>query len=687
MSNLDIKFKRLTPFKRCVLQNFPFIEEDFDALTNYGLLCKIVKYLNDVIASQNEVQGVTEEIVTAFNNLYDYVHDYFDNLDVQEEINNKLDEMVADGTLATLFEQSVGAKSTTIGFTRLMRELIPNANNPDYSVNDYPQMQGGCYITNNTFVQCSLRSDDDTNVKLRVINLETGNVERYAILPLLHANSVTYNPTTNELYVTSLVQGTTNQHYVYVIDYATLTISETIEFDTLADGEGCHSISYDTVTEKTILCTEQRGTNDLKFYEVDMTEKTLTIINLENYHNLLVNSSAHKWANNDICVHNNVLYLLKHSPNAVVTFNLATGKCIYVYNAQLFLRYGVYVGELESISVNPQTGDFYVSCYHNECTDGWNSIFNYLLTNFQHGVECNNLHQGETSEIYVNASSTALDPTGTSTKPYKTIAEALERLNVTRQQQITMYLSKGTYPFVSLSNNKDVRIRPATTTESDQYIVRGIKANGGRFFTTAITITGTGDYDIELERSEATITACTVDSTKTSNIYMYNSTLHTYNIKDENAVFAKIKTASESTLDCHEYVPAYTLQNQIPTLTKAVAIATGYNSIASTAVSKSYEGKETMVESGNNNLFFWLSSQAGFVKVPFEGATSTESNTSRYCSGVSGGKMCRFKIEMNPTDKTVAINTQSVIELTSTTPADAKANTAFSGGLFIETNH
>mgnify|MGYP002511039695 CR=1 FL=1 len=105
MSNLDIKFKRLTPFKRCVLQNFPFIEADFDALTNYGLLCKIVEYLNRVIASQNEVQGVTEEIVAAFNNLYDYVHDYFENLDVQEEINNKLDEMAEDGILADIISQ------------------------------------------------------------------------------------------------------------------------------------------------------------------------------------------------------------------------------------------------------------------------------------------------------------------------------------------------------------------------------------------------------------------------------------------------------------------------------------------------------------------------------------------------------------------------------------------------------
>ena len=108
MSNLDIKFKRLTPFKRCVIQNFPFIEADFDALTNYGLLCKIVEYLNQVIASQNEVQGVTEEIVTAFNNLYDYVHDYFENLDVQEEIDNKLDEMFEDGTLEQIVSTYLG---------------------------------------------------------------------------------------------------------------------------------------------------------------------------------------------------------------------------------------------------------------------------------------------------------------------------------------------------------------------------------------------------------------------------------------------------------------------------------------------------------------------------------------------------------------------------------------------------
>lgn len=110
MSNLVIKFKRLTPFKRCVLQNFPFIEEDFDALTNYGLLCKVVDYLNKVIASQNEVlqdvsefeENVTENFEALrdkFVELKAYVDNYFENLDVQEEINNKLDQMAEDGIL------------------------------------------------------------------------------------------------------------------------------------------------------------------------------------------------------------------------------------------------------------------------------------------------------------------------------------------------------------------------------------------------------------------------------------------------------------------------------------------------------------------------------------------------------------------------------------------------------------
>ena len=100
---MNFNFKKLPPFKWFVLQNFPFIEADFDAITYYQLLCKIVEYLNKVIDENNAIGEQTENLTNAFNELQSYVEHYFDNLDVQEEINNKLDEMASSGDLERIF--------------------------------------------------------------------------------------------------------------------------------------------------------------------------------------------------------------------------------------------------------------------------------------------------------------------------------------------------------------------------------------------------------------------------------------------------------------------------------------------------------------------------------------------------------------------------------------------------------
>ena len=47
------------------------------------------------------------ELQHDFEVLYNYVHDYFDNLDVQSEIDHKLDEMLLDGTLGNLVKPYV----------------------------------------------------------------------------------------------------------------------------------------------------------------------------------------------------------------------------------------------------------------------------------------------------------------------------------------------------------------------------------------------------------------------------------------------------------------------------------------------------------------------------------------------------------------------------------------------------
>lgn len=107
MSDINYSYTNLTPFKWYVLENFPFIEADFDALTNWQLLCKLGKEMNKIIDSVNTSGNQVETLTTAFNELQNYVTNYFNNLDVQEEINNKLDEMAQDGTLAQIVNQYI----------------------------------------------------------------------------------------------------------------------------------------------------------------------------------------------------------------------------------------------------------------------------------------------------------------------------------------------------------------------------------------------------------------------------------------------------------------------------------------------------------------------------------------------------------------------------------------------------
>ena len=115
----EFNYKRLCPFKWYVIQNFPFIEADFDAITNYQLYCKVVEYLNKVIDDMNTLGQQTENITNAMTELQNYVNNYFDNLDVQDEINNKLDEMVESGQFEEILENALIKKNIEIIFPYL----------------------------------------------------------------------------------------------------------------------------------------------------------------------------------------------------------------------------------------------------------------------------------------------------------------------------------------------------------------------------------------------------------------------------------------------------------------------------------------------------------------------------------------------------------------------------------------
>lgn len=79
-----------------------------DSLSYYELLNKVVNYLNNTISDVASLENNFGDLFVAFNNLQDYVNNYFSSLDVQKEIDNKLDEMADNGELTRLVFQYLG---------------------------------------------------------------------------------------------------------------------------------------------------------------------------------------------------------------------------------------------------------------------------------------------------------------------------------------------------------------------------------------------------------------------------------------------------------------------------------------------------------------------------------------------------------------------------------------------------
>lgn len=95
----------LKPFKAWFQKTLPLVYDD--SLTYQELLYKLIAKINEVVESQNQTNENFDELYALFIQLKEYVDNYFKNLDVQEEINNKLDEMVKDGTLDKIINEQI----------------------------------------------------------------------------------------------------------------------------------------------------------------------------------------------------------------------------------------------------------------------------------------------------------------------------------------------------------------------------------------------------------------------------------------------------------------------------------------------------------------------------------------------------------------------------------------------------
>lgn len=173
----------LRPFRFWCQKVLPLVYDD--SLSYYELLYKVVEYLNNTISDVNKL---SEE----FQTLYNYVHDYFKNLNVQEEINNKLDAMVKSGELDAVFTKYFSIKIPILNVAKMTDISEPVIGTYYTTLNYYnnDNIESTFVVVNSKENAFCLESKNGLYFK----NISSPIVEKYGIKPN-DSNSATYNTT------------------------------------------------------------------------------------------------------------------------------------------------------------------------------------------------------------------------------------------------------------------------------------------------------------------------------------------------------------------------------------------------------------------------------------------------------------------------------------------------------------
>lgn len=161
------EYTELTPFRYWCQKVLPLVYDD--SLSYYELLCKVVDYLNKTMQDVETLHTDVTALHSAFENLQTYVNHYFDNLDVQTAINNKLDDMADSGELLNIIKPSVIAEVNS-----WMTAHITNPTNP---VVDSSLSVTGAAADSATVGQYFQNLDSLYDGSVNVTDFENGNVD------------------------------------------------------------------------------------------------------------------------------------------------------------------------------------------------------------------------------------------------------------------------------------------------------------------------------------------------------------------------------------------------------------------------------------------------------------------------------------------------------------------------------
>ena len=472
--------KELKPFAKmcCSIGNIP---TSYTVSMSYEeQLLWLCNYLeNTVIPAVNDNTEAIEELQRYYQELKYYVDHYFDDLNIQEEINNKLDAMALDGTLAEIINEEIFSdlndtinevKNTTDTIEPIVYDNEKNIKFPTYNLgierifrfletDSYKSLQGMCITPNNTIICTLWEGGSSNNDKIVEINYNTGEIVKTATFSFGYANGITYDTANNLVYIIPRGEGTgsANLKTIKVLNYDDFSFVNTYIFD-----DYIQSVYYDKDNEEIYLLSEYglRSSNGFNIYKVDNRFNILDTISLD-YSEELNNLRVQNFAIKD-----NYIYIISSDPKSLIVYNI-DGSVYKKYTLNEMIDNLYYSGEYQDIDF--LGNQCYISSADNVSDiEGINQLFKIDFNkDYISSTEVNSVvHNGYAVTLYVDSSSNSINPDGSSSNKFKSINEAL-RYNGSSN----IMVANGTYNGIDIRSKSNTNI----TGDSSSVIIKGIK--------------------------------------------------------------------------------------------------------------------------------------------------------------------------------------------------------------------
>ena len=510
MRNIE-KIKPTGIFTNYIFKAIPLAFDE--SMSYYETLCALLSYLKETVipAVNNNAEAVLE-LQGLYTELKNYVDNYFNNLDVQEEINNKLDAMAEDGTLDDIINQQIFSdlnndidnientmgdldNLTTVTKTNLVDSINLSNYNQSlylspfmvYNTNDNltGHLQGAC-INGNVLYQLR-QGETETAGKIYKFNYNTqsyvGIIEN---VPLYHGNDAVW--LNNKIYIACTTSNTDKRICVYDEVNGTSSIIEPINDLTSYGVVGVDKLDNNVIIW-VLNSTNNNLTND-KFLSLNPNTLTYSEMTVNDPNNILnfVNTSV---VRQSFTICNNEIYILLDVPHVLVAGTIADNTITLnkIYNLPFYDGNNQAINELEGVCVIDNsnypygslmlTGRTYQTYRNINNAFGSDTLQTYVVNPKSgstflgySGDGVVQTKENKANPISVNKSATTLKEIGSSSYPYKDLIRGINGVNnLTCNGGGYIYIrDSGTYYLPFLYNVKNIHIYADGSNKPTIYI-------------------------------------------------------------------------------------------------------------------------------------------------------------------------------------------------------------------------